>query len=132
MPAVMNWNTRLAVGTFLSLRFLIDLSRLETWGLQLLFDLLDLILLIGILSEKKFLWKMWIVLTCITTILKASVPISYAIIIKGTFNLYILLDPLDLLWYTFAFASMILVLWTLIQDATASPKKKTFDKLLLI
>ena len=129
----MNSNTRLvAVGTFLSLRFLIDLSRLETWGLQLLFDLLDLILLIGILSEQKFLWKLWIVLTCITTIFKATVPITYAIVISATtyqrraFNLYIFTDPLDLLWYTFAFGSMILVLWTLMEEKKSSAEKLLF------
>ena len=130
----MKANTKLAVSTFLSLRFLIDLSRFETFGLQLLFDLLDLILLIGILSEQKFLWKLWIVLTCITTIFKATVPITYAIVISATtyerraFNLYIFTDPLDLLWYTFAFGSMILVLWTLMVEE----KKSSTEKLLII
>ena len=122
--------TKTLVGFLLTLRFIVDLYRYEIFGLQLLFDTFDVILLIGMIKDSKLLMKIWIFLTCITTMLKATMPFTTATIFKVGIMLILNINSLELIWYCSTLGAVLLVISNLrqnedYQDSKVTPKETT-------
>ena len=122
--------TKTLVGFLLTLRFIVDLYRYEIFGLQLLFDTFDVILLIGMIKDSKLLMKVWIFLTCITTMLKATMPFTTATIFKVGIMLILNINSLELIWYCSTLGAVLLVISNLrqnevSQDSKVPPKETT-------